>query len=406
MNAHARSFEIKEATRQQVPCLVGLSGPSGSGKTYSALRLATGMQQVTGGDIVVVDTESKRALHYADRFKFKHVEFGAPFGSLDYLAVLQHVVQKGVKNVVIDSASHEHEGLGGYLETHAAELQRLGGEAKNNFTAWIKPAAERRKLINGLLQLNANFIFCFRAKDKIKVAAGGKPQPLGFMPIAGEEFVYEMTLCALLYPGAGGVPTWTSTAHGERTMLKLPEQFRDMFAANGPLDEEAGKLLAQWAAGGATPQTGVATIIAEAKRAATGGTAAFLDWWKLPTTKPHWAKLKPHTDEFKAIAAKADEAPANPEDADPFGLPQVPIIDAKQDENALIDTGTSAERAAAVAERDKLLATALEMPDIEQLNAYVGSIDPQLQGLPDDLLKSFDDAIDDKRKKFAVKVRK
>jgi len=59
-----------------------------------------------------------------------------------------------------------------------------------------------------------------------------------------------------------------------------------------------------------------------------------------------------------------------------------------------------------VAERDKLLATALEMPDVEQLNAYVGSIDPQLQELPDDLLKSFDDAIDDKRKKFAVKVRK
>lgn len=383
MNAHARSFEIKEATRQQVPCLVGLSGPSGSGKTYSALRLATGMQQVTGGDIVVVDTESKRALHYADRFKFKHVEFGAPFGSLDYLAVLQHVVHKGVKNVVIDSASHEHEGVGGYLETHAAELQRLGGEAKNNFTAWIRPAAERRKLINGLLQLNANFIFCFRAKDKIKVTAGGKPQPLGFMPIAGEEFVYEMTLCALLYPGAGGVPTWTSTAQGERTMLKLPEQFRDMFAANEPLDEEAGKLLAQWAAGGAAPQTGAAAIIAEARRVASQGTAAFLDWWKLPATKPHWAKLKPYTDEFKAIASKSDEAPPNPNDADPFGLPQIPIIDAKQDENALVSAGDAAESASTLARLTSALA---ELNDDGELKQFKKDCKNEIASLtPDDL---------------------
>lgn len=251
MNAPARQFEIKDAIRQQVPVLIGLSGASGSGKTYSGLRLATGMQTVTGGDIAVIDTESKRALHYADRFKFKHVEFGAPFGSLDYLAVITHVVKQGYRNVIIDSASHEHEGVGGYLETHATELARLGGDKKNNFTAWIKPARERRQLINGLLQLNANFIFCFRAKDKLKIVPGGNPVELGFMPIAGDEFVYEMTLSALLYPGARGVPTWSSNLPGERTMIKLPEQFRNMFVeGKHPLDEEAGRLLAEWAAGG------------------------------------------------------------------------------------------------------------------------------------------------------------
>lgn len=257
MNAPERQFEIKDAIRQQVPVLIGLSGASGSGKTYSGLRLATGMQKVTGGDIAVIDTESKRALHYADRFRFKHVEFGAPFGSLDYLAVISHVVKQGYRNVIIDSASHEHEGVGGYLETHATELARLGGDKKNNFTAWIKPARERRQLINGLLQLNANFIFCFRAKDKLKIIPGGNPVELGFMPIAGDEFVYEMTLSALLYPGARGVPTWNSNLPGERTMIKLPEQFRDMFVeGKHPLDEEAGRLIAEWAAGGKSSSEG------------------------------------------------------------------------------------------------------------------------------------------------------
>ena len=40
MNAPARTFEIKDAIRQQVPVLIGLSGASGSGKTYSAMLLA------------------------------------------------------------------------------------------------------------------------------------------------------------------------------------------------------------------------------------------------------------------------------------------------------------------------------------------------------------------------------
>src|ERR1700749_2602141 len=112
-----RTFEDHEATRQKVPLLVGLMGPSGSGKTFSALRLATGIQQVSGGDIYFIDTEARRALPSADQFKFRHLEFNAPFGSLDYLAAIEHCVKAGAKVIVIDSMSHEHIGPGGYLQT-------------------------------------------------------------------------------------------------------------------------------------------------------------------------------------------------------------------------------------------------------------------------------------------------
>ena len=51
MNAPARIFTARPAVRESVPLLIGLTGPSGGGKTFSALRLATGIQTVTGGDV-------------------------------------------------------------------------------------------------------------------------------------------------------------------------------------------------------------------------------------------------------------------------------------------------------------------------------------------------------------------
>lgn len=242
------------AHRDKVPLLVGLMGCSGSGKTYSALRLATGIQRVTGGEIFVIDTESKRSLHYADNFKFKHVEFVAPFGSEDYLEALRFCAKAGAGVIVVDSMSHEHEGEGGYLSAHGAEVTRMAGNdyakaERVKMAAWIKPAAARRKLINGILQLNANFIFCFRAKEKTKPKPGGGIQEMGWMPIAGDEFLFEMTLNALLMPNGKGVPQWRSDFVGEKMMMKLPKQFEAGFEDGRALDENHGESLARWAQG-------------------------------------------------------------------------------------------------------------------------------------------------------------
>lgn len=263
-----RNFEVTEAKREQVPLLVGLFGPSGGGKTFSALRLASGIQEVVGGDICVIDSESRRALHYADQFKFKHMQFNAPFGSLDYLEAIR-AAAKFAKTIVVDSMSHEHEGAGGYLETHESELQRLAGDdyskrQRQNFSAWVKPSMERRALINGILQVNANMIFCFRAKEKLKIIPGKQPVELGWMPIAGEEFLFEMTTAALLTPASGGVPRWTTEFDGERSVMKLPKQFRGVLNDGKPMSEEHGRALAQWAGAGAiSSQQGGAAVARE-----------------------------------------------------------------------------------------------------------------------------------------------
>lgn len=257
-----RTFEDRPAVREATPLLIGLVGPSNSGKTFSALRLATGIQRVSGGEIFLIDTESRRALHYADRFTFRHVPFGAPFGPLEYLAAIEHCVKKGAKIVVVDSASHEHESIGGVLEMHAAEQKRLAALWKTsedavNMAAWNKPKTERRRLINTILQMPVNFIFCFRAKEKLKIRKGEPPKELGFQPIAGEEWIYELVLKCLLLPGASGTPTWEPEHQGEKVMIKLPEQFRTEYFRKllaAPLSEDVGEALAKWAAGSEAKQ--------------------------------------------------------------------------------------------------------------------------------------------------------
>lgn len=250
----SRTFEDKPATREATPLLLGIVGPSGTGKTFSALRLATGIQRVMPGEIFLIDTEARRSLHYAEMFKFRHVAFGAPFSPLDYLAAIQHCVAKGAKTIIVDSMSHEHEGPGGVLEMHAAETKRLAAkwrcsEQTAQMSAWGPPKADRRRMINTVLQIPVNFIFCFRAKEKMKIVKGEDPVNKGFEALAGQEFIYELLLKFLLLPGAKGTPTWQSEMLAERQLIKIPGMFEDLFSRPDQLSEDIGAELAKWAAG-------------------------------------------------------------------------------------------------------------------------------------------------------------
>lgn len=338
-----RVFEDQEAKRERVPLLHGLVGPSGSGKTYSALRLATGIQRVTGGDIYVIDTEARRALHYADRFKFRHIDFKAPFGPLDYLAAIEHCVKKGARVIVVDSMSHEHEGPGGVLELHGQELDRLtkGDSSKAdkfNMLAWQKPKAERRRMINSILQMPISSIFCFRAKEKIKIEGGRPPKPLGFVAIAGEEFLYEMTVNCLLLPRSDGVPAWESDEIGERATMKLPEQFRGIFAERAALSEDIGSSLARWAEGGAVSR--FEELVAEIARADAVALEAVV-------TKIEEAKKRRAVNPAECNSLRAAYAARKAEIAQSAAAtrPESPKTSANQPQ------GTTDERRAAVAEQ-------------------------------------------------------
>lgn len=290
-------FSFRPAVREATPLLVGLAGPSGSGKTKSALRLATGIVSVRGGKIAALDTEANRMLHYADEHSFIHCPFQPPFSSTRYAEALE-AASKAAEGgcVVIDSMSHEHEGEGGYLDFHDKEVRRLcrpknegGGGYNSEFAAgipaWQKPSAARQALINKLLQINCAFIFCFRAKEKLKLEKGKDPVSLGWQPISGDQFVYEMTVRCLLQPGAMGVPDWSDDAskHG---VPKRSGSHVSMFQSGKPLDEDTGARLAEWARGVKVDWK------AEIEKTTTWDALKAL-WLRIPEhTRAHFAAVK------------------------------------------------------------------------------------------------------------------
>jgi hypothetical protein len=276
-----RNFTGVPAVRASVPLWLAFYGPTFSGKTYSALEVAVGIQSIVGGEIGLADTENKRALHYADVFRFKHYPFDPPYDPLSYLDVLHQMHRDGITVAIIDSASHEHEGTGGVLEMHEEEcevlMQRWKGASRDKvqISAWNRPKTEHRKMIQGAQRLPLHIIWCFRAKEKLDVnhvnPKTGRKEPVskGLMAIGAEDLVYEMAMTALLLPGAKGHPTWSSDEVGERQMIKLPDWARKMLKEDGkPLDRELGARLARWAQGTEPAATPAEKAKAEAERKA------------------------------------------------------------------------------------------------------------------------------------------
>jgi len=266
----SRKIEIVKAVRSSIPVNVGLWGPSGCGKTYSALRLASGIKRVYPGPIVLVDTENGRGKHYADLFDYEYVSFDPPFNPLDYLDVLQQVEIYKPSVIIVDSFSHEHSGIGGYLETQEKKAEELAGKWRTTrdkaaMPAWAFASGQRKKLIRYITRMNTNLISCFRAKDKSAPAKNDKGkmtiEHLGYMPEAGKEYVFEMTLSCLLPPGSKGHAVFQTGNKGEDLMTKLPEQFRKTFEGkNIQLTEEIGEKLALWAKGDEKPRPEVKKV--------------------------------------------------------------------------------------------------------------------------------------------------
>jgi hypothetical protein len=248
-----RKFAFKPAVRDRVSLLIQMAGGTGSGKTYSAMRLAAGI----AGDkpFAVIDTEAERAKHYADFFRFDHLDFRPPFSPDDYLAAIKAADDAGYPAIVIDSMSHEWAGDGGVLDWHDRELDRMAGNDWKkrdacSFAAWSKPKAAHKKMMSRLLQCRNHLIFCLRAEEKVEMIKdeNGKTKFVpkasrtgldGWIPICEKNFPFEMTASFLLTDAKPGIPQ----------PIKLQQQHRSIFPEGQVIDEETGRRLAAWASG-------------------------------------------------------------------------------------------------------------------------------------------------------------
>lgn len=248
-----------KAKRENVGLLIGLIGGTGSGKTFTAMRLASGI--ANGKPFAVIDTEARRALHYADQFNFDHAEIHAPFRPDNYIEAIKAADEAGYPVIVVDSMSHVWAGDGGVLDWQEDELDRMAGQdwkkrESVKMAAWIKPKMSHKKMVQSLLQVKAHLILCFRAEQKIEmIKENGKTviqakQSLtgldGWIPVCEKALPFELTTSLLFTADRPGIPQ----------PIKLQEQHRHLFPLDKQVNEQSGLKITEWAAGGgAKPET-------------------------------------------------------------------------------------------------------------------------------------------------------
>ncbi len=254
----SNTFVIKDATRQGIKPLIGVYGESGCGKTYSALLLARGFVGPSA-KIVMCDSESGRGSLYADVLPggYKTLELTTPFSPRRYIEAIEAIEASGAAIGIIDSASHEWEGIGGVLDM-AGDSEASSGKA--GLHNWKMPKLEHAKFMLRMLQSSIPWIVCLRAKYKSRQTKGtqemadngaitrnqiGKTVILKddhTSPIQAEDFIYEMTAHFEVMPDH--TIHLTKQSHPDLGAC-FPADYKE------PIGLKHGELVAAWANGGA-----------------------------------------------------------------------------------------------------------------------------------------------------------
>lgn len=305
-------LEFKPAVRRGSHVIITAYGESGCGKTLSLLRLGRGLVGPKG-KLCMIDTETGRGMIYADAIPggYDYAELTAPFTPERYIEALDAAEEAGYEACIMDSGSHEWEGLGGILEIADGQKTSSGAEARG-LVKWAQPKARHKKYVQRLLRSRMHLLISLRAKEKMIQVGGIVPVPQGmksgdiisggFVPIQDKRFIFETTV-QLFFPTGGerGVPAlkWPE--------FKCPRDLECAFPLGKQIDEDTGNAIAEWVAGGAPVDHAYEELKRGAEDAAEGGTEQFRAHWRT-LTKPQRAKLDGSMDNLKSICATADRA--------------------------------------------------------------------------------------------------
>lgn len=228
------SVSFQKAKREKVYVKVLIGGPSGSGKTYSALRLATGIAEESGGRVAAIDTERGRIRYYADEFDFDDVQLDE-YSPESYIEAITAAVGAGYKVLIIDSLSHEW--------TYCTDIHsKMPG---NSYTNWAKITPRHDKLMELILQSPLHIISTARGKDEYVLEdKNGKqvPKKVGKGIKQRDNTEYEYTVVF-------NVDVANHVADVSKDNTHLFEGKYEM------LTEADGRKLYAWANSGATKKT-------------------------------------------------------------------------------------------------------------------------------------------------------
>jgi hypothetical protein len=182
-------MHLQQANRKNAKIKMALQGPAGSGKTMGALIIAFGLC----GDwskIAVIDTENHSSELYAHLGNFQVLHLERPFSPERYIEAIKVCEQAAIEVIIIDSISHEWEGIGGILELHS---NMMG----NSYTNWAKLTPRHNLFVQNILQSPIHIIGTIRAKQEYVLSEkNGKqvPEKVGMKGITRDGMDYEFTL--------------------------------------------------------------------------------------------------------------------------------------------------------------------------------------------------------------------
>ncbi len=182
-------MQLESATRKKAKIKMAIQGASGSGKTMSALLIAYGLCNYWS-KIAVIDSENYSASLYAHLGNYSVLNIGAPFTPEKYIEAIRVCEKAGIEVIIVDSISHEWDGLGGILDIN-------GNMPGNSFTNWSKITPRHNAFVQTILQSPAHIIGTIRSKQEyILSERNGKqiPEKVGLKGITRSGMDYEFTL--------------------------------------------------------------------------------------------------------------------------------------------------------------------------------------------------------------------
>lgn len=254
----SQNYTFRQANRAEAKPLIGFYAESNGGKTKSALLLAKGF----AGDmskVGMIETEAGRGEAYANDplvGGYLVMPIRGEFSPATYGKAIQAAEDAKLQALIIDSASHEWEGVGGVLAM-AAQNQADG---KKGPIVWQKPKIDhQREFMLRLMQTPIPLVIvCMRAKYPMyqisaahvsawKSAGGnGKPPVVGdwarsseLDPKQAEDILYEMFV-------HGWFDKDTHAFHGTKYTL---EELREVIKDGEKITVETGTRLAAWSKG-------------------------------------------------------------------------------------------------------------------------------------------------------------
>lgn len=305
---------FERAKREGSHVLISMEGQSGTGKTYSAILLGRGIVG-PNGKLGMLDTETGRGKYYADLAGgYEYGELTPPFSPERYVAGIKAAEAAGIECLIIDSGSHEWEGLGGLIDI-ADSGKTKSGSALTGLAKWAKPKGRHKRFMQTLLTTRMHLIICLRAKEKLiqRKGADGKEEIVsaGWFPVQDKYFSYEMT-ARLFFPDGG--------PKGAPDLVKCPADLLGAFPAGGLVSVDAGARIAEWVRGGVPIDTEFNDLKREAEEAADGGATVLAAYWKrlTPSQRKKIERIGPN---LRSIADTADREAAEQQQDETDGVP-------------------------------------------------------------------------------------